>query len=68
MLLCLICLLITKAVVNLDYKDNDSNELSTTSVLDTEESGLSKVLISPPTQSIDPQNYENKQRQCSICH
>ncbi|CAG8512749.1 19647_t:CDS:2 [Gigaspora margarita] len=38
------------------------DELSTISVLDTEESGPSNVmvLISPPTQSIDPQNYENK--------
>ncbi|KAF0383109.1 hypothetical protein F8M41_011801 [Gigaspora margarita] len=63
MLLCLICLLITKLVVNLDYEDNDSNELSTKSVSDMEESGPSNVmvLILPSTQSIDPQNYEKNE-------
>ncbi|CAG8564371.1 28773_t:CDS:2 [Gigaspora margarita] len=50
------------AIVNLDYKNNDSNELLTIFVLDTEESGPSNVmvLILPPIQSIDPQNYKNK--------
>ncbi|CAG8787158.1 42172_t:CDS:2, partial [Gigaspora margarita] len=53
-----------KENINTDNADEEfgSDELSTMSVSNTEESEPSNVmvLISPPTQSINPQNYENK--------